>query len=46
MLSIRGEVSDMKGIAVTLLLLVVLAASVFSQVPDDKLIVPGQRIGK
>ncbi len=36
----------MKGIAVALLLLLVLAASGYSQVPDDKLIVPGQRIGK
>ncbi len=36
----------MKGIAVTLLLLLVLAASGLAQVPDDKLIVPGQRIGK
>ena len=36
----------MKGIAVALLLLLVLVASGFAQVPDDKLIVPGQRIGK
>ncbi len=36
----------MKGIVVALLLLLVLAASGNSQVPDDKLIVPGVRIGK
>lgn len=35
----------MKGVCV-LLLLVALAAPGFAQAPDDKLIVPGQRIGK
>ncbi len=36
----------MRGIAVALLLFLVLAASGFAQAPDDKLVVPGQRIGK
>ncbi len=35
----------MRGITVALLLLVVLAAARVAQVPDDKLIVPGQWIG-
>ncbi len=36
----------MKAAACVLLLLVALAAPGFAQAPDDKLIVPGQRIGK
>ncbi len=36
----------MKRVAVALFLLLVFAASGYSQVPDDKLIVAGQRIGK
>lgn len=35
----------MKWVAVALLLLLVLAPSTSSQAPDDKLVVPGQRIG-
>ena len=36
----------MKGVTVALLLLVVLAAPALSQAPDDKLIVPDERIGR
>lgn len=36
----------MKAVTTVLLFLLLMAPSALSQVPDDKLIVPGQRIGK
>jgi len=40
------EVMAMKAMTVVVLFLLLLAPPAVSQVPDDKLIVPGQRIGK